>query len=252
MPKKQTPKVDNSIKNWYKELPSSMIPKYRNPCYDDHLISIPARMIIVGASGSGKTQMALELIYRMKNTFDNITLCTMNANEPLYNFLKECIDEDQLQIYEGIEDVPKLEELDNEGQHLIIFDDLCLAKKQDIIQDYFIRSRKIANGCTVLYLTQSYFAVPKNCRLNSTHVILKKLSTVRDLKFILTDFNLDLTKEDMLKMYQDCTKDGGVLMIDVAGPPEQRFRHNFLENITDKYQNKKDDNIINGNNPRKK
>lgn len=223
------------MKQWYKELPDHLIPKYHNPTFGkDHFISIPARMIIVGCSGSGKTQLALEIIYRMKHTFGNISVCTQNANEPLYNFLKSKIDEDQLQIYEGVENIPHLEDLEPEVQHLVIFDDLCLSKRQDIIQEYFIRSRKIARGVTLLYLTQSYIACPKNCRLNSTHVILKKLSTVRDLKLILSDFNLDMTKEDMLKMYQDNTQNGDFLMIDVQGPPEERFRHNFLEVIDTK------------------
>jgi hypothetical protein len=169
----------------------------------------------------------------MKNTFGNITLVCMNANEPLYEYLRRKVDEDQLQIFEGVENIPKLEELDPDAQHLVIFDDLCLAKNQSIIQDYFIRSRKIAKGVSLLYLTQSYFHVPKPCRINATHVILKKLSTVRDLKLILSDFNLGLAPEEMVDMYRDCTDDGrGFLLIDVEGPPETRFRHNWLQNIT--------------------
>lgn len=227
-------KNKNTIKEWYKALPKSMIPVYHNPSYDDHMINIPARIIIVGCSGSGKTTLAMEIIYRMKHTFGNISVCTQNANEPLYNFLKSKIDEDQLQIHEGVDNIPSLEDLDPEVQHLVIFDDLMLEKKNMIIQEYFIRSRKIAKGVTLLYLTQSYIACPKNCRLNSTHVILKKLSTVRDLKLILSDFNLDMSKEEMLKMYQDNTQNGDFLMIDVQGPPEERFRHNFLDVIPTK------------------
>lgn len=230
MPKPK--KNSNDIPNWYERLPKSMIPKYDNPSYNDHLINIPARVIIVGASGSGKTQLAMEIIKRMKNTFGNITLCTMNAKEPLYEYLKMKIDPEQLQVYEG-GDIPALDNLDDDIQHLVIMDDLMLEKKAMVpIQEYFIRSRKIAKGCTLLYLTQSYFQTPKNCRLNCTHVILKKLSTARDLKFILSDFNLGLDPDQLLQMYKDCTKDHGFLMIDVAGKPEERFRKNFLENIT--------------------
>lgn len=232
MPPKKDKPNKNQIKQWYKEIPKSMIPQYSNPAYEDHKIGHPSRVIIVGCSGSGKTQLALEILYRMKNTFQNVTLCTMNADEPLYNFLKSKLDEDQLQVYEGIENVPKLEDLDADVQHLVIFDDLMLEKKNHILQEYFIRSRKIAKGVTLLFLTQSYFQTPKNCRLNATHVIMKKLSTVRDLRFILKDFSLDVSPEEALEMYQRCTDDGGFLMIDVAGPPEERYRRNFLENIT--------------------
>jgi ABC-type cobalamin/Fe3+-siderophores transport system ATPase subunit len=227
----------NDIKAWYKIMPEYLIPKYHNPCYDNHKISIPARLIIVGCSGSGKTTLALEIIYRMKHTFGNISVCSQNKNEPLYNFLSSKIDEDQLQFYEGIENIPRLEDLDSDVQHLVIFDDLVTEKKQDAIAQYFVRGRKIAKGVSILYLSQNYYGVPKVCRINSTGVILKKLSTVRDLSFVLKDHTLDLTKEQMMKMYQDCTSDGGFLFIDVAGPPEERYRHNFLENITPSQEN---------------
>jgi hypothetical protein len=227
-------KSSNDITEWYKVIPKHMIPKYENPSFEDHLITIPARIIIVGASGSGKTQLALEMIKRFKNTFGHITLCTQNASEPLYDYLKSKLLAEQLSIFEGVENIPDLSTLDPYEQHLIIFDDLCLERRQDIIQQYFIRSRKIAKGCTLLYLTQSYYATPKNVRLNSTHVVLKKLSTSRDLKFILGDFNLGLEPEEMLDMYKYCVDDGGFMMVAVQDDPDKRYRKNFLENITPK------------------
>ena len=64
----------------------------------------------------------------------------------------------------------------------IIFDDMVShvmsdKKAQQILKDLFIRSRKI--NISLCFLTQSYFSVPKEVRLNCTHYILFKLNNKR-------------------------------------------------------------------------
>ena len=60
---------------------------------------------------------------------------------------------------------------------LIIFDDMIShvmsdQKAQQILKDLFIRYRKL--NISLCFLTQSYFSVPKDVRLNCTHYILLK------------------------------------------------------------------------------
>ena len=55
---------------------------------------------------------------------------------------------------------------------LIVFDDMIddimtNKKFQAILKELFIRSRKL--NISLVFLTQSYFSVPKEVRLNSTH-----------------------------------------------------------------------------------
>ena len=62
---------------------------------------------------------------------------------------------------------------------LIIFDDMVShvmsdKKSQQILKDLFIRCRKL--NISICFLTQSYFSVPKDVRLNFTHYILFKLN----------------------------------------------------------------------------
>jgi GTPase SAR1 family protein len=87
-----------SLVNWYGTMPKDMIPKYHNPCFEDHKISVPFRGLIVGGSGSGKTTLVLELLHRMYDTFGHVTIYTMNAEEPLYKFLESKIKPQQLTI----------------------------------------------------------------------------------------------------------------------------------------------------------
>lgn len=221
---------------WYEKMPKDMIPKYHNPGFKNHGISLPFRGLIVGGSGSGKTNLALELLHRCYDTFGKVYICCMNEDEPLYKYLASKLEKHQLQITEGYASIPDLDTLEDDMQILIIFDDLCLAKDQSKIEDYYIRSRKIGKGVSCLYLTQSYFQAPKVVRLQCTFIMLKKLMSVRDLNFILKDFSLADSREELHKIYNYCV--GGenpttsFLFVDLNSPEEARFRRGFDEIIS--------------------
>ena len=61
---------------------------------------------------------------------------------------------------------------------LIVFDmiaDIITNKKfQAMIKDLFIRFRKL--NISLVFITQSYFSVPKDARLNSTHYLIMKIN----------------------------------------------------------------------------
>lgn len=225
------PNPDKLI-NWYKVMPDSMKPVVPNPHYDKHGISLPMRMVLIGASGAGKSNTLTNLLFQMPDTFTKIILCCQDSEEPLYRFLKACLKPDELDVREGIENVPDLSELDKGDDHhtLLIYDDLCLAKNQKKIEEAFIRGRKVP--VSIIYSSQSYFHVPKICRLNASHIILKKLHALRDLRLLLTDHNLGVDREELLQAYQQCTTEPlDFLMVAASEPPEKRFRHNLTHII---------------------
>jgi len=224
---------NNEVKNIYKRIPKNLLPNYHNPNYNNHLINIPFRIVVIGASGSGKTNVAVEILRRMNDTFGKIWIVTKNQDEPIYNYLQTRIPPEHLEIREGIENIPEFDEFDPELQHCIIFDDLVLEKNQKKIEQFFIRGRKIAKGISCLYLTQSYYRTPKVIRLNCNYMILKKLSSKRDLNLILSEVNVGIDKKKLLEIYKYCV-DGNFtdfLMIDCDAPQEKKFRKNFLEII---------------------
>lgn len=218
-----------ALTNWYGSMSKDMVPQYHNPCFKDHGIAIPFRGLIVGGSGSGKTTLVLELLHRMYDTFGHVTIYTMNADEPLYKFLKSKIKPEQLDIREGYNSITPPESMDKDLQHLVVFDDLVLEKDQTKIAEYFIRGRKVAKGISCLYLTQSYFGAPKVIRLQCTFVMVKKLMSTRDLNMLLRDFSLDCTKEQLHALYKHCVDKNqrDFLMVDLSAPEENRFRYNF-------------------------
>lgn len=224
--------MNNEVRNYYKILPKKYIKKVPNPSYNNHLINLPFRILIVGASGSGKTQLVLELLDRMRNTFEKVVLCVKNADEPLYQWLRDKLTADQLDIFEGSEAVPNIDSLAGK-QTLIVFDDLVLEKNQNQILQAFIRGRKL--GLSMVYLTQSYYQTPKTIRINCNYLFLKKLSNKRDLTAILNEYGLGLDKSQLIILYKYAiesgtgNKKGNFLMIDADADEENRFRKNFLK-----------------------
>lgn len=219
--------MNNTLKNFYT---LTQTKKQHNPQFAKHQIELPARILIVGGSGSGKTNTLMNLIHQMKGTFNHLLLCVKNADEPLYQLLKKKVPKEMLTICEGVGAIPELEELQGRGASLIIFDDLVGEKNQTKMIDAFIRARKIGDGCSCIYLTQTYFGCPKTIRVNCSYIFLKKLSSMRDLNMILSDFNLGIEKQELVDVYKYCTKEPlDFLMIDTIAPPEKRFRRNFNE-----------------------
>ena len=70
---------------------------------------------------------------------------------------------------------------------LIVFEDMIadiMANKifKAIIKELFIRCRKL--NISLVFITQSYFSVPKDVRLNSTHYLIMKINNKRELQNI--------------------------------------------------------------------
>jgi ABC-type dipeptide/oligopeptide/nickel transport system ATPase component len=217
------------------------ITKYDNPNYDFDTMPLkhPMRMVICGCSGSGKSNVLLNIINLMNNTYEKIIIFTQDKDEPLYQYLEEELD-DGIEIYEGIKNVKDYDFNDFEDmQVLIIFDDMCVEKDKDQqkIGELFIRGRKMAQGrgISVIYLTQSYFQTLPIIRKQMTGLILIKVNGKRDLGFILKEQSLGATKEQLYNMYKACTtsikndKDKilNFLYIDLNATEESRFRYKF-------------------------
>jgi type IV secretory pathway VirB4 component len=226
MPKKE--KTEASMVDWYKEMPKKFLLKQHNPNYKIHGIKLPFRMLIIGGSGAGKTQTFMNLLHNFGQTFQNIFIITKNKDEPLYNYLESKAGDSGLQILEGIDNAPELDTLNKEEQTLIVMDDLVLERNQSTLSNYFIRARKL--NCSLIYITQSYYAVPKMIRQNLTYLIIKKLNTLSDLFRIMREYSLGVDKEQLKEIYESATDTKqNFLLVDLEEDPNNRFRKNFNE-----------------------
>ena len=228
------------IKNFYEKIPSEYKQsgggvKYKN--YDRVRINVPFRLLVVGSSGSGKTNVVINLINIM-SCFSKIYLFAKNTSEPLWAwFIDKMIQlsrrakRELLVVSNDVSDMPNIDEVDENENNLFIFDDQITeaVSKQKAISELFIRGRK--QNASAIYISQSYFDVPKLIRKNCDYIIIKKINTIRDLRSIIKEYNLsDITPEKLLEVYKSIVSKGMTrfLMIDLnTNVPQLKFRDCF-------------------------
>ena len=91
---------------------------------------------------------------------------------------------------------------------LIVFDDMIADminnnKLNPIVTELFIRGRKL--NISIVFITQSYFKVPKDVRLNSTHFFIMKIPKKRELRQIALNHSSDIDFKDFMNIYKKCT-----------------------------------------------
>ena len=169
------------------------------PYIPDHLY----RILIVGGSGSGKTNALLNLINNQpdlyaKDLYGKKYQYLINKREKVglihFNDPKAFMEysNDMQDVYKNIEDYNPIKK----RKILIVFDDMIADminnnKLNPIVTELFIRGRKL--NISIVFITQSYFKVPKDVRLNSTHFFIMKIPNKRELQQIALSHSSDLS-----------------------------------------------------------
>ena len=208
--------------------------KADNPNYDLHHFETPFRSLVVAPSGSGKSNFITNLISlfcKGKGTFDEIYIFCKCKDEALYRFLSDK-SKGLIEIHEDLLKLKPINEFKPHEQTLLIFDDMVNdLKKHPIISEYFIRGRK--RGCSLMFLSQSYYNTPKIIRQNINYCVILKLGGTRDVNSILRECSIGLTKEELLYMYKEATREKfDVFIINLDKSGNERYRHNFLNYYT--------------------
>jgi hypothetical protein len=235
---KKNKNITNDIINFY-EVPEvkklDKDKKFVNKYFANTNINLPARIGLIGATGSGKTNILLNFLNRTPDTFTKIIIIH-KLDEKLYNFLKEQL-EDQIIFYKGLEELPRFKDLGltDKDRLLMIFDDVVNDSKkiqEDIILEYFLLGRKCGQGITMFYLSQSYYKIPKSIREQMNYLAIVKLKQQRDIKTIIGDNTLGIDDTDIIKhMYNEATKEkGNFLKIDLYNSDINKvFSKNWIQ-----------------------
>ena len=94
----------------------------------------------------------------------------------------------------------------------------------------FIRGRKL--NISLVFTTQSYFKVPKDVRLNTTHFFIAKLPNKRELQQNVTNHSSDINPKDFINIYKECTVEPYSFLVNdnaLATDNPLRFRKLFLK-----------------------
>ena len=112
----------------------------------------------------------------------------------------------------------------------MIVDMINNKKLNPIVTELFIRGRKI--GISLIFISQSYFKIPKDVRLNSTHFFIMKIPNKRKLQQITLNHSSDIDFKDFMKIYNKCTIEPySFLVNDTTSPSDDslRLRKNLLK-----------------------
>ena len=136
---------------------------------------------------------------------------------------------DMQDVYKNIEE----HNADTERKILIVFDDMIVdminnKKLNSIVTELFIRGRKL--NISLVFITQSYFKVPKDVRLNSTHFFIMKIPNKRELQQIALNHSSDINSKDFIKIYKKYTAEPYSFLVNdatLASDNPLRFRKIF-------------------------
>jgi len=207
----------------------------------------PCRLLIVGGSGQGKSNLALNMLYKPMLVFDKLYVYSSMLDQPKYKFLKrhydlldemvekEC-DVKQKTIMkwtdklEGIDKI--LDELDSDFKNLIMIDDFsCAPSKQEQAAIDILYTKCRHKNCSIMILTQLYFRAPASrpVRNNITHAILFQNYNNQELQLLQKELGSDLPRGEFKKLYNYIlSKKYNFMLIDNdTDDKRKRYRNGF-------------------------
>ena len=200
----------------------------------DVSIKWPFKWTLVGSSGSGKTNFALNIVKRSNTLFDQ----KPEKVVIIYKVFQKIYDEfdDFLPTSLYPEDECDFEELtkSNTERLLIICDDLYFSKKLNEISEHFLIKGRHRNTSWIV-LTQSIFNQPalKNISRNSTHMTLFKNVRLNEPHILFSQLRPRSSKV-LQNIYSEATeKPYGYLDIDLSQtcPDKLRYKTNLFDSV---------------------
>ena len=204
----------------------------KNDLDSSYILKWPIRMIIVGDSSRGKTNLIIYMIIsgQFFNKMDisyyygrNIEQDKIQKLKCISDKLKSKIGYDFLVLENDPNNIPYADCYNNDSRKLVIFDDLLCVSKNVLkrIVDHYIFGRQKNISC--IFLAQSYIEIDQTIRLNSNYMVIYEPNTWRCKKMVLLENNIE-DKE----LFKKITGKYDFLFIDKN---EDKIYKNFDEKI---------------------
>ena len=162
---------------------------------------------------------------RMRQNIKDVGINHLNDPEAFIEHLNELH-----HVYKNIDDCNP----DKENKILIVFDNMIAdmiqnKKLNSIVPELFIRGRKL--NISLGFITQSYFKVPKDVRLNTTHFFITKILSKGELQQIAINQSSDINLKDFINIYRKSTVERYSFFVNDTTPASSnalRFRKNLF------------------------
>ena len=173
-------------------------------------------------------QPDIDKIYLFKDPYEKKYQYLINKREKVglnhFNDPKAFMEysNDMQDVYKNIEDYNPIKK----RKILIVFDDMIA----DMINNNKLNPGRKLN-ISIVFIMQSYFKIPKDVRLNSTHFFIMKIPNKRELQQIALNHSSDIDFKDFMQIYKKCTTEPySFLVNDTTLPSDDplRFRKNLL------------------------
>ena len=166
---------------------------------DSYILKWPFRMIIVGDSSRGKTNLVMYMILSAKFFKpDVIYYYGRNIEQDKIKYIKSISDKlksqigyDFMLLENDVNKIPYADCYDNDSKKLVIFDDLMSVSKNVLkrIVDHYIFGRQ--KNISSIFLAQSYIDIDQTIRLNSNYMVIYEPTTRRCKNMILIENNIE-------------------------------------------------------------
>ena len=171
--KEKKRKVDDSVNKIEKPKIDNINIKINVPKYENH------RHVVIGPSNVGKTFYMLKILEKIGNK-RSIHIITRSPNQ--YPSYKTSTEIKPINKYKG---------------SVVIFDDMLGAKNSSQIDEFFTRGRH--EDLDVYYISQSYFALPRQSIRNNSDILILFKQTLRDVQSMYYDIGAYDMKFDEFK-----------------------------------------------------
>ena len=159
--KEKKRKTDDSVNKIEKSKIDNVNNKINDLTLENH------RHVIIGPSNVGKTYYMLKILEKMDNKRP-IHIITRSPNQ--YPIYKTSTDIKPINKYKG---------------SIVIFDDMLGVRNSSQIDEFFTRGRH--EDLDVHYISQSYFALPRQSIRNNSDILILFKQTLRDVRSMYYD-----------------------------------------------------------------
>ena len=188
-----------------------------------HPLLLPpkSRIIVIGGSGSGKTNWLCNALVKPQLKYEKIYMYSKNLHQPKYQFLhKELLNtefilnkgarvkkREPFKIIEAwsddINDLISLDELKKKKEYLnlIVIDDFAILNKQQekAVTLFYTQCRHY--NATIIYLQQLYFQLNRGIRNNLSHIIIFSNKNKKEKELLSRELGANLDKGEFSRIY---------------------------------------------------